>query len=115
MRRLLERYVNGEGLSKLVKEYPEFTDPRLVLSFIRSSQLSGTYVKEFNVPSLNIRKLRIPIPAIPEVIPSELFARVQARMAHRRIWNQEHRRSYVLTGFVRCGHCGKPLTGNTSS
>jgi site-specific DNA recombinase len=114
MRQLLERYANGEGLAKLIREFPEFTNARIVLAFANKSQLSGTYVKEFNIPELNIRGLKIPIPSIPAVISEKLMARVQARMDHRRTWNQEHRRSYVLTGFVRCGHCGKPLTGNTT-
>jgi site-specific DNA recombinase len=115
MRQLLERYADGEGLSDLVKEFTEFSSTRVVLTFINHSQLSGTYVKEFNIPELNIRALKIPVPAIPEVISPKLFARVQARKEHRRTWNQEHRRKYVLTGFVRCGHCGKPLTGNSTN
>lgn len=115
MRQLLERYANGEGWTELLKGFTEFSGARVVLTFINHSQLSGTYVKEFNIPELNIHELKIPVPAIPEVISPELFARVQARMEHRRTWNQEHRRSYVLTGFVRCGHCGKPLTGNSTS
>jgi DNA invertase Pin-like site-specific DNA recombinase len=112
MRQLLERYANGEGFSQLLKEFPEFTNSRVVLNFIRTSQLSGTYVKEFNIPDLNIHGLKIPIPAIPEIISPKLFARVEARLKHRRTWNQEHRRRYALTGFVRCGHCGTALTGN---
>src|SRR5262249_7971709 len=94
MRKMLERYVKGEGFAELLKEFPEFTNARIVLTFIRSSQLAGTYVKEFNIPELNIRDLKIPIPAIPEVISPKLLERVRGRMKHRRVWNQEHRRRY---------------------
>src|SRR5947207_3152964 len=68
MRQMLERYANGEGFGKLLKEFTEFSSSRVVLTFIRTSQLSGTYTKEFNIPDLNIHELKIPIPAIPEVI-----------------------------------------------
>lgn len=112
MRQMLERYANGEGFVDLLKEFTEFSSNQVVLFTIRSSQLSGTYVKEFNIPELNIHGLKIPIPQIPEVIPANLMQRVEARLAHRRTWNKEHRRRYVLTGYVRCGHCGTPLTGN---
>src|SRR5439155_15648634 len=59
--------------------------------------------------------LKIPIPSIPEVISPALAARVRARSEHLRTWNKENRRKYVFTGFVRCGHCGTALTGNTTA
>jgi len=112
MRQLLERYAAGERIHDLLREFTEFSSSRLVLSFIRSAQLSGVYVKEFNIPELDIVGLRIPIPTIPEIITPKLAAKVQARLKHCRTWNQEHRRKYVLTGFVRCGQCGTAPTGN---
>jgi site-specific DNA recombinase len=112
MKQMLERYVDGEGFTALLKEFTEFSSHVLVLSYIHKSKLSGTYVKEFDIPEINVRGLKVPIPEIPEVISQKLMDRVLARLEHRRTWNQEHRRRYILTGFVKCGHCGTALTGN---
>ena len=47
MRLLLERYAAGEGLAEMLRgEFTEFSSSRLVLTFVRSAQLSGVYVKE---------------------------------------------------------------------
>ena len=35
-------------------------------------------------------------------------------MTHRRVCNKEDFRKYVLTGYVRCGHCGRFLTGTVA-
>jgi DNA invertase Pin-like site-specific DNA recombinase len=109
IRALLERYAAGQGLTELVKEFTEFSSPEIILCAVKTSQLSGIYVKEFNIADLGIKGLRIPVPAIPEVISPQLEAKVRARMEHCRHWSQRH---YLLTGFVRCGHCGHLLSGN---
>src|SRR5437016_3674497 len=36
MRQMLERYANGEGFGKLLKEFTEFSSSRVVLTFIRT-------------------------------------------------------------------------------
>jgi site-specific DNA recombinase len=113
LKALLERYAAGEGLTNLPKEFTEFRVAETVLGAVRTSQLSGTYVKEFNIPDLDIAGLRIPMPAIPEVITPQLESKVRSRMEHQRRWNRDGLRHYVLTGFVRCGHCGRPLSGNS--
>ena len=112
MRELLTRYVEGERLNDLLKEFTEFSSPHVVLFSVRNSQLSGTYVKEFNIPELDIKGQEIPIPAIPEVISPELEQRVRDRMDHNRSWNRDSLRQYLLTSFIRCKDCGHALSGN---
>ena len=112
MRALLERYADGERFNELLKEFTEFSSAHVVLHSVRNSQLSGTYVKEFNIPGIGIEKVKIPIPAIPEVISPALEKKVRARMEHRKNWNKESLRQYLLTGFVFCEDCGKALSGN---
>lgn len=113
-RQMLERYVKGEGFTTLLKEFTEFSCHAVVLSFIHNSKISGPYIKEFNIPEINLH-VKVPIPQIPEVVPQKLMDRVLARLKHRQTWNQEHRRRYALTGFVKCGHCGTAMTGNCTA
>jgi len=108
LRELLIRYAAGESLQTLVAEFG-FSSPRLICEAINNGQLSGTYVARFNSPEINIVKLEIPVPQVPEVITPELEKRVRDRMAHNKTWNKECLKRYLLSGFIRCGHCGAAL------
>ena len=77
LRELLERYVAGERLNDLVSEYG-FRSSREVWTLF-ATRLSGVYVATFNSPELGIVDLRVPVPAIPEVISAELEAQVKER------------------------------------
>jgi len=109
---LLQRYADGEPLRDLVKEYG-FSSPELVLNNVYRGQLSGVYQTRFHSPDIGIENLVIPVPAVPQIITPALEKRVRERMAHNRRSNKEHKHKYLLTGFVRCGHCGKFLAGQT--
>jgi site-specific DNA recombinase len=53
---------------------------------------------------------------VPRIIDDRLFARVQERMqANRRFANRRLRRkrTYLLRGLLKCGHCGYALVGYT--
>jgi len=115
LRRLLERYADGESLKALCKVFPEFTSPTLIHNYIRNSKLSGTFFRVVKArPEIGVKAERIPMPEIPEVISADLLRRVKARQQHLRTWNKEQRQTYILTGYVRCGHCGIALTGVTT-
>lgn len=109
---LLPRYVNGESLDHLAKEYC-FASANSITRKVRECQLSGTYHVKFNSPEIGIENLEIPVPAIPEIITPELEKRVRDRLAHNRTCNKQNKRKYLLTGFVRCAYCKRSLTGQT--
>lgn len=51
---------------------------------------------------------------IPQLIPEDLFYRVNARIAKNKHSNGGRARSmtdFLLTGKLICGHCGKPMIG----
>lgn len=109
IREMLTRYADGEPLKELAPEYG-FSSPAVVLTFVRSSQLSGPYVATFNAPEIEIEDLKVPVPTMPEVITPELERRVRLRMQHNRNWTKEGLRKYRLSGFVFCENCGRALT-----
>jgi DNA invertase Pin-like site-specific DNA recombinase len=110
---LLQRYVEGESLYTLVKEYG-FTDPENVRRIVQEGQLAAKpYIATFNAADIGMVNLEIPVPQVPPIISKDLERRVKERLLHNRTWNKQHLRKYLLTGFVHCGHCGKSLTGAT--
>lgn len=94
-------------------DFPEFGSSQFANYIFRRSHLAGTFETTFRSKDLNICET-VSVPAIPEVISVELAGKVRARMQHRRVCNKEDFRKYHLTGFVRCGHCGRFLTGSVS-
>jgi site-specific DNA recombinase len=112
---LLERYVNGETLRHLAKEYG-FLSAQTITRKVRESQLSaGIYMAKFNSPEIAIENLVVPIPNFPEVITPELEKRVIECMDHNKRYNKKDKRKYLLSGFVTCSHCGKSLNGQTKN
>jgi len=56
--------------------------------------------------------IRIPCPPI---IDRETFEQAQRRLeAARRLWAGNSTRRYLLSGLIRCGSCGAPLSGRQS-
>jgi DNA invertase Pin-like site-specific DNA recombinase len=112
---LLQSYLGGKALKDLAKEYG-FSSAEVVMRWVRDGQLSGgspdhPYVVTFNAPEIGIEGLRVPVPAVPSVISQELEADVRAQLEKNRTWNKEGLRKYLLSSFVRCGHCNLSLTG----
>jgi DNA invertase Pin-like site-specific DNA recombinase len=108
LKALLTRYADGEPLKALQSEYG-FNSVAALSRIIHDSQLSGVYQATFDCPDIGIKDLKVPVPAIPEVITPELEARVRARLLFNRRWNKQGKAKYLLTGFVRCAHCGRGL------
>ena len=110
---LLARYADGESIKSLINEFG-FPSADRVRHAMNYSQLSGVYVARFNCPELGIVDLKLPVPAVPEIISSELAKRVKQRASHNRTYNKQERGTYLLTGFVRCARCNTSLTGQTN-
>jgi len=110
LKELLTRYVNGEALAPLAKEYGVCT--QTITRNVRESNLAGTYYAKFNSPDIG-KNETVAVPQIPEVITPELEQRVKDYMAHNQRWNKNNKQKYVLASFVNCLHCGKPLKGQT--
>ena len=53
--------------------------------------------------------------AHPALVDREMFARVQEKLAKRKLRTTSHKKTngdrYLLTGIVRCGHCGAKMYG----
>lgn len=109
---LLTRYADGERLKLLVIEYG-IKSAQTITRNVREGQLSGTYYAKFHSPEIGIENLRVPVPGIPEVISPELEKRVRDRMAQNKKWNKQHKRKYIMSGFLECAHCHKSLKGQT--
>jgi DNA invertase Pin-like site-specific DNA recombinase len=111
---LLARYAAGEPMTALVREYG-FHDSAHVLRHVRDGQLAARpYVVTFHTPDIGIVNLQVPVPAVPPVITPELEQRVRDRLEHNRTWNKQCLRKYLLSGFIRCSHCGAALTCQTT-
>ena len=66
----------------------------------------------FRSPEIEIDE-EVPVPQVPEIIPLALLEKVKARLNHNRTFNRHDLKSYILSGFIRCGNCGKALSGQT--
>lgn len=108
LKEILTRYANGEGMKKLALEY-NYPSAVSITRKIREGQLTGIYKAEFHCKDLPEYNVTIPVKAVPEVIPAKLMKRVKDRLEHNRTWNQQHTREYLLTGFLKCQHCGRSL------
>lgn len=105
---MLKRYLAGEGTTELGKEMGKRASK--ICAWIRYGQLGGEYKARFHCPELDIDK-EIPVPGMPEVVPAKVIEKAKARLAFNRTNNRTDVQKYVLTGFLRCGVCGKALTG----
>lgn len=57
-------------------------------------------------------------PSWPALVPEDLFERVNKRITNTHGNGRRRQRSepgqYLLSGAIRCGHCGKSMSGNTA-
>ncbi len=107
---VLRRYLQGESLKILCAEHG-ISRTAKVSEYVLHGQLSGQYVATFNSPDIGIAQLQVPVPGVPEVVPSAVVEKAKARLKHNRTFNRHDVRRYALSGFVRCAECSKALTG----
>jgi hypothetical protein len=115
IKRILERYVQGESMRALTKEFG-ISSPQIIYQAVRNGQLAGVYEvvftskeKDLDVEGLNEP---IPVPVIPEVISPELERKVKERLEHNRRFTKK-KEEYPLSGFLYCDQCTYALTGQT--
>ncbi len=109
---LLRRFVAGETLTDLCKEYG-IPNKTYISKIVHHGQLSGTYEVRFRSPDIDVDQT-VPVPAVPEVVSAELLEKVLVRLARNRTYNRvDAADKYLLSGFIRCGECGAALTGQT--
>ncbi len=66
-------------------------------------------------PKLRDAREWIPI-KVPPIVDQELWKRTQVKMEQaRRLWAGKQTGGYLLSGILRCGGCGNPLTGSLIS
>ena len=113
IRAVLERNVEGEPLEALAEEYGIANGKRRFSRWINEGQLSGVYKVHFEARDIGLDEV-VEVPAIPEVVPSELMRRVKAQRKHNQTFNRTDAKQYPLGGFIYCARCGKALTGHTT-
>jgi site-specific DNA recombinase len=50
---------------------------------------------------------------VPRILDDQTIQAIKERLEHNTIHNRHDVKRYALTGFVRCGRCGKALAGQT--
>ena len=108
---VLTRYMGGESLKHLCSELG-ISRRSQISNWVWNGQLAGDYKVTFSSPEIGI-DMEVPVPAIPEVVPETLLEQVRARLRHNRTHNRVDVKKYLLTGFIRCEHCGRAMTGQT--
>lgn len=106
--KVLTEYADGVGMKELALKY-NYPSSMSITRKIREGQLTGIYKAEFHCETLPEYNVTIPVKAIPEVIPAKLMKRIKDRLNHNKTWNQQHTQKYLLTGFLKCQHCGRSL------
>lgn len=111
IRRLLERFARGETLKALCEEYGIPHKTR-ISKWVHEGRLSGLYVARLKAPEIEDPDVEVPVPEMPEVVPASLLERVKVKLLRNRTFNRTDAVSnYLLSGYIRCGHCGCALTG----
>lgn len=109
---VLRRYVKGESLTALCREFGIVRSSK-VSDWVWHGQLAGTYTARFDSGEIELCR-EVPVPGIPEVVPLALLEKVKAKLQHNRVFNRADVRKYPLSGFIRCGHCKRALTAQTT-
>lgn len=114
MKVVLETYVDGDkSLHELAQEYG-LTSAQTISRRVRECQLAANpYTVVFNTPEIGIVNRIVEVPAVPPVITKKLEKRVRAKMKLNKRRKRKADRDYLLSGIVRCAHCGKGLTGRS--
>ncbi len=105
---MLKRYLDGEGTTELGKQMG--VKASKICQWIRGGQLGGEYKAKFHCPDIGIDQ-EVVVPGMPEVVPAHMIEQAIARLVFNRTNNRTDVQKYMLTGFLRCGVCGKALTG----
>jgi hypothetical protein len=111
VQQILARYLDGAKLTDLNKEFGINSRNR-VSKWVKKGQLAGTYAIRIRCKDIGVDET-VEVPQIPEIISQEMLDKVKARLVHNRKHNRIDVNKYPLSGFIRCGECGKALSGHT--
>lgn len=110
---LLARFVDGEPLGRLVREYG-ISSIHAIHRSVRKGQLSGKYFAIINAKDIGIVDRKVEVPGIPSVITPQLERRLKVIFKFNQKWNKQFEsREYPLIGFIKCAHCGRLLRAQT--
>lgn len=110
---LLKRHADGEPLAKLIRECGISSRETIHYS-VRKGRLTGKYYAVFDSPDIGIVNEKLPVPGMPEIITPQLEKRLKDIFKYNKQQNRQyHTRQYLLSGFVKCAYCGRPLKPQT--
>jgi site-specific DNA recombinase len=102
-----ERYLAGETLPKLAREYS--VDHSNLCKILRE-RCGGRWTETFRSESLNINETVTHI--VPRLLPEKLIRAVRLRLeANRTYLHGRPKHHYLLNGYIFCEKCGYSLTG----
>jgi len=111
---ILKSYVNDDkSFRELAREHGILSAQRIT-RLVREAQLAANpYKVIFNSPDIGIENLDVSIPAVPPVISQKLEKRVLSKMALNKKTKRSKKRNYLLSGMIKCAHCGMYLKGQS--
>ncbi len=105
-----KRYLNGEPLSKLAKEY-EVNHSNL--HKVLTKKCGDTYQIKWNLPDLKIDE-EVTI-KIPELLSKDTIQKINHRAkANKTYQHGRPKHPYLLSGYVFCAECGYAMFGQTN-
>lgn len=105
-----ERYLKGEAMSKLAKEY---NVNHSNLHKILTKKCGDNYQIVWNLQDLKIEE-QVTI-KIPELLPKETILKINRKAkANKTYQHGRPKHSYLLCGYVFCAECGYAMFGQTN-
>jgi DNA invertase Pin-like site-specific DNA recombinase len=101
------RYLRGEGMAALAKEY----DLNLsTLHEVLTRRCGPSWVQNFDSDKLNIHE-QVPT-RVPELLPADTIALIHKKTEENRTYLRgQQTNSYLLSRMVFCGKCGRAMFG----
>ena len=109
--KITDEYINGGSLQQICMQLPR----RFQLSYFNYMTILDRSAAD--TWRVNFKKEQNPIEfTIPRLLSDEKIEKAKIRRKHNTTWNRKDaKNTYLLTGFLRCGVCGKALTGQTQN
>ncbi len=114
LRALVNRYIAGEPMSALCREYG-FSSPQVVFNWINHPSVVNV-VANIKADEIDV-DVKIPMPMIPPILTEEQVkaAKVVSAANKCRPAGRLRKEEYSLSGFVKCGLCGVRLIGDKNN
>lgn len=110
MQDVAKRYLAGESLSALAKEYGM---NHSTLNKRLKERCGAEWPQTFNPKNLNIDE--VIITPVPRLLSEQTIKKVRQRLEKNKTYRHDQKTAnYLLAGFVFCAHCGYRLSGQTN-